>query len=271
MAKAADRNWTPALVAVGAAVVVAAVVAGVLAFGGDDDDQVATVTSSSTVPTSSPTEGEATTTTAVPTTTAASSTSAPSTSQPAPEDPLSAAVWPVAGSGVAFDDPQEAARSFAEEFVGFTDPVVGEFQAGDSRSGEVEVRPRQDGPVTTVLVRQLDDDGSWWVLGSVTPNITLEQPSAGETIDDPVTLVGEALAFEGTVQVEVRGDGTTAPLGEGFVTGSGSPPAGPFEGHVEWANPGGGWGALVLYTYGGEEPAVVWEATVVRVRFADDV
>lgn len=269
MAKATDRNWTPALVAVGAAVVVAAVVAGFLVFGGDDDDQVVTVTSSSTVAGSTTTE-EATTTTTAPTATSAPSTSAPSTSQPAGEDPLSAAVWPLAGSGVTFDDPQEAARTFAEEFVGFTDPVVGEFQAGDSRSGEVEVQPRPDGPVTTVLVRQLGEDGSWWVLGSVTPNITLQQPAAGETIDDPVTLAGEALAFEGTVQVEVRGDGTTTPLGEGFVTGSGSPPAGPFEGQVDWANPGGGWGALVLYTYGGEDP-VVWEATVVRVRFADDV
>lgn len=273
MANAADRNWTPAVIGVGAVVAVAAIVAGVLAFGGDDDGDVETVTSTSTVESSTTTEAEeVTTTSAAETTTSAPPTSAAtSTTAPDGQDPVeSAAVWPLVGSDVRFEEPVEAARSFAVDLVGFTDPVIGEFQAGDSRSGEVQVQPREDGPTTTVLVRQLGDDDSWWVLGAVTDNITLEQPAPGATIDSPVTLAGQALAFEGTVQVQVRGDGSEAPLGEGFVTGSGAPPAGPFEGEVEWANPGGGWGALVLTTYGGEDP-VVWEAAVVRVRFADDV
>ncbi len=46
-----------------------------------------------------------------------------------------------------------AVRGFTEDLVGFTDPVYGEYQGGDSRSGEVEVRAAPDGPVTTVFVR----------------------------------------------------------------------------------------------------------------------
>jgi hypothetical protein len=273
MANGSERRWNPALIGIAAAVVVVAVIAAIIAFSGDDDDQVTTVGTDTTEATTT-TEAEATTTTEAETTTteaeATTTTGAPAT-EPGGADQIEAsAVWPLVGSDVRYDDPEEAARTFAEDFIGFTDPLVGDFQAGDSRSGEVEVQPRDDGPVTTVLVRQLGDDDSWWVLGAVTANITVDQPSAGSTIDDPVTLTGQALAFEGTVQVEVRGDGSIMPLGEGFVTGSGGPDPGPFEGEVEWANPGGGWGALVFYTYGGEDP-VVWEASVVRVRFADDV
>jgi hypothetical protein len=250
--------------------VVAAVIAGVLALTGDDDE-VATVAPSSTVAGSTTSEAETTTTTAAPSTTAAPTTTAPpSTSSPTePGQVEASAVWPLVASDVRYADPVEAARGFAEELVGFTDPVLGEFQAGDSRSGEVEVRAREDGPVTTVLVRQLDDDDSWWVLGSQTADIQLDEPVSGSTIDNPLSLSGQALAFEGTVQVEVRGDESVSPVGEGFVTGSGGPDPGPFEGQIDWTNPDGGWGALVLYTMGGEDP-VVWQATVVRIRFPDD-
>ena len=48
-----------------------------------------------------------------------------------------------------------AARGFATDYVGFTDPIVGEFQQGDARSGEVPVQATVIGPITTVLVRQL--------------------------------------------------------------------------------------------------------------------
>ena len=129
-------------------------------------------------------------------------TSGSSTTE-APSEQMS--VWPLAGSSVTYDDPVDAATGFATDLVGFTDPVVGEFQQGDSRSGEVEVRPSADGPVTTVMVRQLTDDDSWVVLAAATANIVPSQPEAGDTITSPVQLEGESTAFEGTVQVTVVG------------------------------------------------------------------
>ena len=128
-----------------AAVAVAALVIGVLA---DDDEDVSTASTTSAATTTTTTTSVAITTT----------TSTPATTTPVDPSATDAAVWPAPSSGRRFTDPVEAATTFATEFVGFTDPVVGEFLQGDSRSGEVEVRPRADGPVTTVFVRLLGTD-----------------------------------------------------------------------------------------------------------------
>src|SRR5690606_11298059 len=144
----------------------------------DDDDRTATTTST--------------------TTTQASTTS--SVMSPTVID-TSAAIWPFDGSSERMKIREDAAPSCAKEYVIFTCPVVGSFLQGDSRSGEVDVRPRENGPVTTVLVRQLEDD-NWWVIGSATPNIQISQPTALASIKSPVELRGMSTAFEGNVQTE---------------------------------------------------------------------
>lgn len=201
------------------------------------------------------------TTTEPPTSTTASTTT---TVVVTPPVDASTAVYPYATGSLRFADPVGAARGFATDFVGFTDPVVGEFMAGDTRSGEVEVRPEARGPVTTVFVRQLGDD-TWWVLGSATEHITVERPEAGGTVTSPVTVTGEALAFEGHVVVEVREDGRVTPIGTGFVTGGGGPGA-PFEGEITFAEPATDRGALVFLTRNARA-GEVWQASTLRVRF----
>jgi hypothetical protein len=119
----------------------------------------------------------------------------------------STAVWPFASSSTRYATPTDAARGFAVEFLGFVEPSVGELRQGDLRSGEVDIRFRGTGPVTTVLVRQLGPDDSWWVLGAATANIQVTAPTAGSPISSPVALAGTSTAFEGTVQVQVREDG----------------------------------------------------------------
>jgi Immunoglobulin-like domain of bacterial spore germination len=153
--------------------------------------------------------------------------------------------------------------------VGFTDPLVGEFMQGDARSGEVEVRPMADRPVTTVFVRQLGTDGTWWVLSSATANITADTPGAGDAISSPVVVRGSALAFEGTVTVEVRQDGTRQPLGSGVVTGGGDV-ARPFSGKIAFSAPSTPYGAVVSLTRS-EADGRVWEAAVLRVSFASSM
>lgn len=178
----------------------------------------------------------------------------------------SIAVWPPAGSSTQYTSPEAAARAFATGYVGFVAPVVGPFRQGDSRSGEVDVRPSASGPVTIVLVRQLSSDGSWSVIGATTANIRVDKPAALAELTSPVTLEGTSTAFEGTVQTEIREDGTTQPLGKGYVTGGSNGQMGPFSGTLAFSHPTSSAGALILYTVSAQDGHVS-EAGVLRVRF----
>jgi immunoglobulin-like protein involved in spore germination len=250
------RRWL--IVALATAVAVIAALVAVLAWPGDADDAASTDRPPET------TAPEP----AAPPTTAPEPTTPPSTAAPTvpPAVDTTTAVFPSGAGAVRFDDPVEAARAFAVDFVGFDDPVVGAYRAGDSRSGEVEVRPIATGPATTVMVRQLGTDGSWWVLGAATATITVTAPQAGETVASPVTVTGSALAWEGNVAVEVRQDGTREPLGRGTVTGGGDVMR-PFSGSIAFAAPTEAHGALVLLSHSAEDGSV-WQAAVQRVAFA---
>ncbi|HEY8546573.1 MAG TPA: Gmad2 immunoglobulin-like domain-containing protein [Acidimicrobiales bacterium] len=218
-------------------------------------------TAPTTTPTTAP-EPTVTTPTTEPTT--PSTTGGPTSTAVVPPVDASTAVYPYTTGSLRFTDPVSAARAFAVDFVGFTDPLVGELQQGDSRSGEVPVRPAAQGPVTTVFVRQLEDD-TWWVLGAATDNITVDRPATGDAITSPVTVAGAALAFEGVVSVEVREDGRAQPIGTGVVTGGGGPAA-PFLGEISFAEPATDHGALVFLTRSARD-GEVWQAAVLRVRF----
>lgn len=217
------------------------------------DTSAGSTTSAST--TSSTSVG---TTTSVATTATSTTTTPPTSFVPA--------VWPWLDSSTRYDDPIDAARGFAEDFLGFRDPVLGPYQAGDGRSGEVELQPSDDGPITTVLVRQVSGDDSWWVIGAATANIQVTSPDALEEVDSPLEVKGEALAFEGSVDVDLLADGSSTPIASGSVTGGGTELA-PFEGSFEFDWPDEAGGAVVFRTTSAEDGQVL-EASVVRIRFA---
>jgi hypothetical protein len=52
-----------------------------------------------------------------------------------------AALFPFPEGELRLDDPPEAAGAFVERYLGFADPVYRALRRGDSRSGEVGVRP----------------------------------------------------------------------------------------------------------------------------------
>jgi Immunoglobulin-like domain of bacterial spore germination. len=189
------------------------------------------------------------------------STTQPSTTQP------DTAVWPFAGGSTRYSDPVKAAKGFATEYLGFVDPVVGPFQRGDRRSGEVEIRPTGTGPVSTVVVRKLAPDETWWVLAASTPTLQLQSPRATASITSPVTLSGESTALEGTVSVEIREDGTLAPIATDFITGGANGAMGPFSKAIGFSQPTASGGAVILKTFGTENN-ILWEVSVVRVQFA---
>ncbi len=174
-------------------------------------------------------------------------------------------MWPTTASSTRYQSPGEAAQGFAIDYLHMVNPVISQFRQGDARSGEVPVRPSATGPVTTVLVRKLAPDNSWWVLGAGTAAINLTGPVWNASISSPVVLKGTSMAFEGTVQTQVREDDNTKPLGEGFVTG-GSAAMGPFDGTLAFTKPTAKYGAVVLETISAENGTVM-EAMVVRVQF----
>ncbi|MGY6500044.1 MAG: Gmad2 immunoglobulin-like domain-containing protein [Acidimicrobiales bacterium] len=254
-AKTTQRSNSTMLYVAFAVVVV--LVAGVIFWATRDDDDVVAGDDTTTT-----TEPETTTTEPETTTTEPETTT---TTQAATEVDARTAVFPFAEDSVRFDDPLEAVEAFAEGYLGFVDPVYSEFRQGDSRSGEVGVRPIATGPETTVLVRQFEDD-TWWILGAGSSNIVVTEPAAGDVLVSPVTLSGEALAFEGTVNVELWTDRADEPLAMTFVTGGGDVLR-PFEGTLTFdGTPATESGALLFREYGGED-GNVWQAAVVRVHF----
>jgi hypothetical protein len=191
-----------------------------------------------------------------------------STSTTAPSaTPTDTLVWPFAKDSIRYNGPAEAAKGFAVKYLGFVAPVVGAFIGGDSRSGEVSVRANATGPETTVMVRKLAPDDTWWVLGASTPNLQLQSPAWNASLASPVTLSGQSTAFEATVNVEIRQDDTLTPLATDIVMGGSNGQMGPFSKAITFAKPTATRGAIVLQTFSSKDGNVV-EASVVRVRFS---
>lgn len=115
------------------------------------------------------------------------------------------AIFPAAD--VVYATPEEAAAAFVTEVLDV--PVsLGEYQGGDSRSGEMEVRFAGEGGTgpgvvrTLLLLRQLGPDDGWFVLAAVNDAAAISSPAQGDAVPPgPFTLSGVARGFEGAVTV----------------------------------------------------------------------
>lgn len=236
---------------------------------------VASSVPSTTLPATTLPATTVTPTSSVPSTTTAATTSVPTSTTTTPAAPtttvapadLTSALWPDPGAGRGYTDPAVLAADFSTEFLGFVDPLFGDFD-GDQRSGEVAVRaPEGSAGDTLVVVQRLGDDGLWWVIDAAADDIVVDQPIAGDLVASPLTLDGQARAFEGTVQVALWVDGRTQPIAETFVTGSGDPELGPFSGTLPFDARGAGRGIVLFRSESPEDGSTV-AATAVRVTFS---
>ncbi len=168
----------------------------VLSSCGDDSGTSAGASATVITTTEAPstTQSAMTTSTAVP---ASSATVSVPTSQPA--------IWPA--SGVVFETPEAAAADFVQAVLGVP-PALGEFQQGDSRSGEMDVYSKGPGgpgtPVvrSTLLLRQLGSHDGWFVIAAVNPSEAIASPVSGaEITPGPLTVQGVGRGFEANVVV----------------------------------------------------------------------
>lgn len=234
-----------------------------------DPSQTTAATTSTSAPestTASSTTAPTSTTSTVTSTTIVTTTSSTDTT-PTTIDPelYRSAVWPWFESGVRYRDPVAAAEGFAEDLVGFDDPIYGTFQQGDARSGEVDVRPMPGGPVTVVFVRQLGDDDTWWVIGAATEEIVVDEPDALDTVSSPIRVAGKAVAFEGVIDLQLRADGSATPLVDDVITGGGIDMR-PFDETFPFVPPAATAGTLLLTTASGDDGRIM-SAAATRVLF----
>ncbi len=173
-------------------------------------------------------------------------------------------VFPDPTTSQRFDSPDSAAHEFAI-WIGYTDPVLGELQQGDARSGEIELRSFAGGAPSVLMLRQLEDD-AWYVVGVSTDSIRLTTPAIGDTLTSPQPLEGQAYAYEGNVQVRLYADGVQEPIGQTHVTGRGDGVLGDFTGELAFTNDTGAThGVLVLNGTSGEDGSPV-DLSAIRVR-----
>lgn len=240
---------------IGALVVLLLVVVTVLVLDDDDGDDTAATTTTT----------ESTTTTEATTTTTAPEESTTTTFQP--EVDGYEVAFPSPGASRRFEEPAAAARAYATDVLGFTELVLSAPQPGQDGGTAVVVQPSEDGPETTIELVPAGD--AWFVTGSETPDITVTEPAPGTSLASPFETSGEALAFEGNVEVLVLAQDQVAPLGQGTVTGSGTPPPGPFQADIAFSPPPEPVPGVLVYRTTSPRDGRVLAATSVRVRLTN--
>ena len=167
---------------------------------GDDDSITSEIDTSPAVPTTSAPP----TTKPISVASTTASTAPPTTTRPQAvlEQP---AIWPAAD--VVFESPEAAAADFIVEVLGVP-ASLGEFQQGDTRSGEIEVfSPRQGdaGPAVVrglLLLRQLGPYDGWFVLAAINDHARIDAPASGAQIDaGPLMVEGVGRGFEANIVV----------------------------------------------------------------------
>jgi hypothetical protein len=200
-------------IGLGAAAAIVVIVGAVVLLR-DDDKQNIAVTSSSSAPTSSTTSSTTT------------STSTPTTPTTQLEVPVPH-VWPFESSTTTFTTPEDAARSFAVDYLGMTNARLGATKA-DTRTATVEIFPNARGNARTVVRLAQDQSAGWVVTGADADEIVVDTPKPHDPVTPSITVSGQSTAFEAQLGLELRPLGSKTAVATGTAMGGSNGEIGPF-------------------------------------------
>jgi hypothetical protein len=193
-----NGNRRRALVVLGVAAVLMLVVGAVALLRRDDGDKQTVGITATTAPVS---------------TTATTTAAPPATVIPTDPNP---AIWPFDSMNRTFSTPQEAAKSFAVDYLGMTFARVGKVS---SASGEVEIFPNDRGNARTVVQVEDRQSHGWVVTGAKADQIQVDTPKPHDVITDPLGISGRSVAFEAQVGIELRRSGSKTAIAHDFAMG----------------------------------------------------
>jgi len=208
---------------------------------------------------------------------ASSPTSAPpgpgTTAPPATTVPGAASVddfrdtilWP-SPDGQGVTTAREAAVSFLTDVVGVSDPALSEFNAERPDLGTFDLYERDEsGSVTSrvassITVRRFDD-GRWFVIGAVSPDAVISEPTPLTAVESPLRVEGQGHAFEGTMAVRLLARASAAsgdPLASSPAQAGSGEAVEPFSVDLTFSapSPSPDTGILLVSTTSGMEGAV---------------
>ena len=145
-------------------------------------------------------------------------------------------VWPAAD--VVFKTPEEAATDFVRNAL-HVKPHIGEFQAGDSLSGEIDVySPESELVRGTLLLRKLGPNMSWFVTAAVSDfNVIVEPAHQAMVPQGTVTVAGRGRGFEAQLHLTAIDPANGgAVLDEQFPMGGSADDALPFTSDINLSN-----------------------------------
>jgi hypothetical protein len=183
---------------------------------------------------------------------------------------------PPVGTSPTLAQARSAARDFLVRIAGMDKPSYVASRFISDALASVDFRPtiagRATGPVTTVLLSR--SNMGFTPLWATTETIVVDSPpmeldmSAFPPVASPLTVSGNAQAWEGTVNLRVRQDDGLAArtLGEGYGTGGGDQMA-PFTARVPFTRPTTNQGWLIAAELSAHNGEVV-KVTAVRLIFA---
>ena len=150
---------------------------------------------------------------------------------------------------MVFACPEDAAIDFVSKVFGVP-PNLGEFQQGDSRSGEIDVlSPAEGGGVairSVLLLRQLGPDDGWFVLAAIGENTIASPASGSEVAAGPVEVSGEGRGFEGLVVVEAFPAGDATQLDQQLTQGGSTEATEPYSVTIDLSGAASGDTVLIL-------------------------